>query len=61
MEQTIPRLTGDIAPFDYAQGRLRQGENPFVPTPTAVTHSLLLPPFFIPRLRIFQVDAPLRE
>jgi hypothetical protein len=25
MDQAIPRLAGDIAPFDYAQGRLRQG------------------------------------
>jgi hypothetical protein len=25
MQQTIPRLAGDIAPFDDAQGRLRQG------------------------------------
>jgi hypothetical protein len=25
MQQAIPGLTGDIAPFDDAQGRLRQG------------------------------------
>jgi hypothetical protein len=25
MAQAIPGLVGDIAPFDYAQGRLRQG------------------------------------
>jgi hypothetical protein len=25
MYQAIPRLAGDIAPFDYAQGRLWQG------------------------------------
>jgi hypothetical protein len=25
MQQAIPGLVGDIAPFDYAQGRLRQG------------------------------------
>jgi hypothetical protein len=25
MYPAIPRLAGDIAPFDYAQGRLRQG------------------------------------
>jgi hypothetical protein len=25
MQQAIPRLAGDIAPFDYAQGRLWQG------------------------------------
>jgi hypothetical protein len=25
MDQAIPRLAGDIAPFDYAQGRLWQG------------------------------------
>jgi hypothetical protein len=25
MHQAIPRLMGDIAPFDDAQGRLRQG------------------------------------
>jgi hypothetical protein len=37
MDQAILRLVGDIAPFDYAQGRLRQdgrfhaaaGENVF--------------------------------
>jgi hypothetical protein len=27
MYQAIPRLAGDIAPFDDAQGRLRQGGN----------------------------------
>jgi hypothetical protein len=25
MQQAIPGLVADIAPFDYAQGRLRQG------------------------------------
>jgi hypothetical protein len=25
MHQAIPGLVADIAPFDYAQGRLRQG------------------------------------
>jgi hypothetical protein len=25
LHQTIPRLVGNIAPFDYAQGRLRPG------------------------------------
>jgi hypothetical protein len=25
MHQAMPGLVGDIAPFDYAQGRLRQG------------------------------------
>jgi hypothetical protein len=25
MYQAIPHVAGDVAPFDYAQGRLRQG------------------------------------
>jgi hypothetical protein len=53
MQQAIPRLAGDIAPFDDAQGRLRQGrtDHSFSQTCGSLSH------MFVKKVKTYHAAA----